>query len=347
VITAMTAAAPAIAFGEAGTQVSCQPGETILLAGLRAGVPLTYECASGGCGSCRAQLTEGSVSSRWPDAPGLTDRDRRRGNRILMCQSVPDGLCRVRAPEATVTDTADEPRPRRLPGQVSKREMLTADTAHFVVEVAEELHYLAGQFVIVEFSDGVRRAYSMSRPAGHGNPRRLELLIREKPGGAASGWLFVPGWHALPVTVEGPYGRAYVRLSSTRPALCLAGGTGLAPVLAIAEELAASGGRPVEVYVGARRAEDLVLAARLTALRDRGVIVVPVVELCADELHHPQLGALRAGLALDHLAADRPDLSEHDLYVAGPAPMIDATLRRLVRNGTAAADRIFFDRFIA
>ena len=146
--------------------------------------------------------------------------------------------------------------------------------------------------------------------------------------------------------MEGPYGRAYVRLSAPRPALCLAGGTGLAPVLAIAEELAASGGRRVEVYVGARRAEDLVLAARLTALRDRGVIVVPVVELCQDE-HHPQLGALRAGLALDHLAADRPDLSKHDLYVAGPAPMIDATLRRLVRNGTAAADRIFFDRFIA
>ena len=341
----MPAAAPAVTFGEAGTQVPCQPGETILLAGLAAGVPLTYECASGGCGSCRAQLAEGSVTSRWPDAPGLTDRDRRRGNRILMCQSVPDGLCRVRAPEAAVTDAAAEPRPRRLPGQVSKREMLTADSAHFVVEAGEELSYLAGQFVIIEFSDGVRRAYSMSRP-GHGDPRRLELLIREKPGGAGSGWLFSPHWRALPVIVEGPYGRAYARLSATRPAVCLAGGTGLAPVLAIAEELAASGGRPVEVYVGARRAEDLVLAVRLTALRDRGVIVVPVVELCTGE-HHPQLGALRTGLALDHLAADRPDLSEHDLYVAGPAPMIDATLRRLVRNGTAAADRIFFDRFIA
>jgi NAD(P)H-flavin reductase/ferredoxin len=343
----MPGPAPAVTFDEARPPISCQPGETILLAGLRAGVPLTYECASGGCGSCRAQLISGSVTSRWPQAPGLTERDRRRGNRILMCQSVPDGPCRLRAPEAAVTDAAAEPRPRRLPGQVSKREMLTADTAQFIVEVGEDLPYLAGQFVIIEFSDRARRAYSMSRPAGHGDPRLLELLIRAKPGGAGSRWLFSPGWRALPVTVEGPYGRAYSRLPATRPAACLAGGTGLAPVLAIAEELAAAGGHPVEVYVGARQAEDLVLAARLMALRSRGVLIVPVVETCRDQDEHPELGPLRAGLALDHLAVDRPDLSGHDLYIAGPAPMIDATLRRLVREGTATADRTFFDRFIA
>ena len=89
------------------------------------------------------------------------------------------------------------------------------------------------------------------------------------------------------------------------------------------------------------------LAARLTALRDRGVLIVPVVETGQDQDEHPELGPLRAGLALDHLATDRPDLSGHDLYIAGPAPMIDATLRRLVRQGTAVADRTFFDRFIA
>jgi NAD(P)H-flavin reductase/ferredoxin len=347
VTAAMPGTAPVVAFGETGPLVPCQPGETILLAGLRAGVPLTYECASGGCGSCRAQLVSGSVTPRWPQAPGLTERDRRRGNRILMCQSLPDGPCQVRAPQSAVTGAAAEPRPRRLPGQVSKREMLTDDTAQFIVEAGGDLPYLAGQFVIIEFSDGVRRAYSMSRPACLGDPRRLELLIRAKPGGAGSRWLFAPQWRALPVTVEGPYGRAYARLPATRPAACLAGGTGLAPVLAIAEELAAAGGHTVEVYVGVRQAQDLVLAARLTALRDRGVLIVPVVETGQDQDEHPELGPLRAGLALDHLATDRPDLSGHDLYIAGPAPMIDATLRRLVRQGTAVADRTFFDRFIA
>lgn len=336
---------PAVTFEEGGTRVPCQPGETILLAGLAAGIPLPYECASGGCGSCRAQLITGSVTSRWPTAPGLTDRDRRRGNRILMCQSIPDGDCRVRAPRAAVTDAGAEPRPRRLPGQVSKREMLTADTAQFIVETGQDLPYLAGQFVIIEFGDGTRRAYSMSRPAGHGDPRFLELLIRGKPGGAASRWLFDPAWRALPVTVEGPYGRAYARPSARRPAVCLAGGTGLAPVLAIAEELAGGDGRPVEVYVGARQAHDLVLASRLTALRGRGVSVVPVAETCQEGEQLSGLGPLRAGLALDHLAADRPDLSGHDLYIAGPSAMIEATLRRLVRDGTAAADRVFFDRF--
>ncbi len=62
---------------------------------------------------------------------------------------------------------------------------------------------------------------------------------------------------------------------------------------------------------------------------------------------HPLLGEIRIGLALGHLASDLPDLAGHDVCLAGPAPMVDAGLRQLVREGTAVADRVFFDRFIS
>ena len=345
---AMTGVGVTVTFDGDGIAVPCGPGETILLAGLRSGVAVPYECASGGCGSCRARLMAGSVTSRWADATGLTERDRRRGDRILMCQSVPDGPCVVSVPPATVVAAEPEPqpRPRRRPGRVAQRELLNADTARMVVEASEGVPYLSGQFVIIEFSDGVRRAYSMSRPARWADPRQLELLVRAKPGGAATSWLFGPHADGLPVIVEGPYGRAYAR-SCTRPVLCLAGGTGLAPMLAIAGELTGVGGGPVVgVYVGARHPGDLVLPGRIAALRDRGAQVIPVVEQHTGR-DDPELGELRAGLALDHLATDQPDLSEYDIYVAGPPAMIDAALRRLVRKGTASADRIFFDRFIS
>jgi NAD(P)H-flavin reductase/ferredoxin len=343
---AMTSVGVTVTFDGDDTAVLCAPGETILLAGLRSGVAVPYECASGGCGSCRARLMTGSVNSRWADATGLTERDRRRGDRILMCQSVPDGPCVVSVPPVTVVAAEPEPHPRRLPGRVAQRELLNADTVRMVVEASEGVPYLSGQFVIIEFSDGVRRAYSMSRPARCADPRQLELLVRAKPGGAATSWLFGPQADGLPVIVEGPYGRAYARRSCTRPVLCLAGGTGLAPMLAIAGELTGDGGGPVVgVYVGARHPGDLVMPGRIAALRDRGVQVIPVVEQHTGR-GDPELGELRSGLALDHLATDQPDLSQYDIYVAGPPAMIDAALRRLVRKGTASADRIFFDRFI-
>ncbi len=339
-------AATPVSFRGADATVGCGADESILLAGLRAGLGLPYECASGGCGTCRAQLLDGSVASRWEAASGLTDRDRRKGDRILMCQSVPRGPVTIRAPLSA--GPQPEPAPQRLAGRIVTRDRLAAGIALFVVEVAQPLRYLPGQFVLLELPDGTRRGYSMSRPADPGGATLLELLIRAKPGGAASAWLFERLGPGDSLVAEGPYGKAYARTPPERPAACLAGGTGLAPVLAIAEHLStAAPDRRLDVYVGARRSEDLVLGERLQALTGfLGARVIAVVEQGAGAMH-PQLGRLRAGLALDHLAAELPDLSQHDVYAAGPEPMIDATLRRLVSGGTAAADRVFFDRFIS
>ena len=49
---------------------TCEPGEKILHAGLRSGVELPYECATGTCGTCKARLVSGRTESEWPEAPG-------------------------------------------------------------------------------------------------------------------------------------------------------------------------------------------------------------------------------------------------------------------------------------
>ena len=68
-----------------GSTFEQQEGDTLLRAALRAGVGLSYECNSGGCGGCKFELLEGEVETLWADAPGLNERDRRRG-RHLACQ---------------------------------------------------------------------------------------------------------------------------------------------------------------------------------------------------------------------------------------------------------------------
>ena len=39
-----------------GFDFDAQPGERVLYAGLRAGIDLPYECATGTCGTCKAKL---------------------------------------------------------------------------------------------------------------------------------------------------------------------------------------------------------------------------------------------------------------------------------------------------
>ncbi|MBI4943859.1 MAG: 2Fe-2S iron-sulfur cluster binding domain-containing protein [Actinobacteria bacterium] len=338
--------------------VVCAPGETVLLSALRAGWDLPYECASGGCGSCKAVLAAGDVRSLWPDAPGLSERDRRKGDRVLACQSVPAGEAVVRlpggaAPQRAASGPGARPVPGRRPARIGAVLQLSPDTALVTVVPDRPVAYLAGQFVLLELPDGTRRAYSMSReptdaPAGDDC---LELVVRRVPGGRASSWL-AGAAAGDPLVVEGPYGRAHVRSPADRPVVCVGGGSGLGPVVAVAERcLTESPDRAVRLYYGARTDADVVLADRLLRLQARGarVDVVTDVPPSAEAAGRFAPLAVRGGRVVEAVDADHPgpaDLAGHDVYLAGPTPMVDALLASLVRTGRVGADRTFFDRFL-
>ena len=74
---------------------SCDGMDSITRAGLKAGFGMPYECNAGGCGTCRFELVEGEVEDLYPNAPVLTERDRKRG-RKLACQSRPKGDVTIR-----------------------------------------------------------------------------------------------------------------------------------------------------------------------------------------------------------------------------------------------------------
>lgn len=354
---ASTAAVPVrVRVGDA--DVVSGTGETVLLSALRAGWDLPYECASGGCGSCKVVLVDGSVRPLWPDAPGLSDRDRRKGGRVLACQSVPAGDCAIRLPGATGPQRAASgpgarPSPERLPARIGAVEQLSADTVLVTVVPVRPVRYLAGQFVLLELPDGTRRAYSMSREPMNdaGGEESLELVVRRALGGRASSWL-AAATAGDPLVVEGPYGRAHAQSPAGRPVVCVGGGSGLGPVLAVAERcLTESPDRPLRLYYGARTDADVVLADRLHRLRSRGAQVDVVTDVPPAEEAAGRLTplAVRSGRVVDAVDADHPgpaDLAGHDVYLAGPTAMVDALIAGLVRTGRVGADRAFFDRFL-
>jgi NAD(P)H-flavin reductase/ferredoxin len=307
---------------------------TILAAGLSAGVLLPYECASGGCGSCKARLVDGQVRWLWPGATGLSERDRAKGDRVLTCQVVPVTDCTVRV---AVAAPSPAPRLRAVPATVVGLETLNPTTRLLTVEADEDFPYVAGQFVMIGLADGTRRAYSMSRP--HRPDAPLEVVIRAKPGGAATAWFFERLQVGDVVRLEGPYGRAHYQSPDERPLLGIAGGSGLGPVIAIVEDAVdRAPSRPVHLYVGHRTPTDLFFEDRLADLAARGVEVRVVIEQGAGP-------GQRCGLIGDVVDSDFVELDGVDLYLAGPTGMIDACLAALVRTQKAAADRVFFDRF--
>ena len=94
--TAATAAQPlTIRRGGAITQAIVRPGDTLLDAGLAAGVPLKLSCAMGGCGACAVTLVAGTVAMDEPN--GLTVGERAAGT-VLACVARPTAPCTIEAP---------------------------------------------------------------------------------------------------------------------------------------------------------------------------------------------------------------------------------------------------------
>ena len=71
---------------------TCENGETLLRAALRAGLFFPYECSVGSCGSCKFRLEEGEVENLWPAAPALTERDHKRGSKLGLSDDAGHGL---------------------------------------------------------------------------------------------------------------------------------------------------------------------------------------------------------------------------------------------------------------
>lgn len=152
----------------------------------------------------------------------------------------------------------------------------------------------------------------------------VELHVRAVPGGTVS--------HELVHRVRpgeqlwlGPPGDAGLCLDRERAddLLLVAGGTGLAPLRALVEQVAAApDGRRVTLVVGARTFTDLYDAIALDKLQCAHDWLTVVPAFSADPCAEPAEQGDALTVALDH---HQPG---HDSYVCGPPPMLaDARLR--------------------
>lgn len=325
---------------EGGPAFDVDPGEDSLLRGaLRAGLPWPYECSVGGCGCCRFELLEGTMQTLWAEAPGLSARDRQRGRR-LACQSRPTGDAHIRLR----LDTPDEPAlaPRRMTVELVQRRAITADMVEFAFRLPQPTAFRPGQYALL-YLPGVNgaRAYSLSHaPDGQDLWR---FVIRLVPGGRGSRALFDRTMPGNPIELDGPFGHGYLR-TTARDVVCIAGGSGLGPMLSVARGVLAEGGsRQLQVFLGLRHQDELGAAQELARLAGPRVHLTTV--LSAPRADRPWTGPTGFVHAVAESSLPQP-LDAFDFYFAGPPPMVDAVQEMLVIRHRVPHAQIHFDRFV-
>ena len=321
---------------------SCDNTDTITRAGLKAGYGMPYECNAGGCGTCRFELVEGEVIDLYPDAPVLTDRDRKRG-RKLACQSRPKGdvVIRQRLEDMYIPHVT----PMRQAYTLVQARDVTHDIKEFTFRSEMPQRFLPGQYAQV-FIPGVSapRGYSMSSIANE--PKTdWDFQIRKKPGGEATTALFEQVKVGDTIHIDGPYGHGYLREDSPRDIICVAGGSGVSPMLSIARGAAASTklqGRTLHFFMGGRTARDICGDKELCELAgwDKHIHFHPAISEPGDATWTGRSGFIHEVVREAH--AD--NMAAFEWYFAGPPPMVNAMADVLIKAGVPLTQQ-HFDRY--
>lgn len=194
-------------------------------------------------------------------------------------------------------------------------------------------------------STHMSRAYSIANaPDGSG---AIELHIRRVEGGRFSDWVFKTMKVGDRVLARGPLGQFTIRSMPDVPLLFVAGGTGLAPILAMLRQISRSEpARDLHLIWGMKKADEFYALPELKDLVERTVRLR--IALAAETgLPPPDLSdrfSFELGTPIDVLDRRSSEVAQHDIYAAGPSTMLRALAERL-RRWEIPKDRIHLDAF--
>lgn len=319
--------------------------DMLLKSALDQGMDYPHNCRVGVCGQCKTRLISGDVTPMVDLALSpLTNEEINEGY-FLACQGKVRGDI-----EIEVKLGQHQPIPeQQVSGKVSLWRRLPGEVIELRIALDTPFFYEAGQYgFLAESGSFVRRCFSFTdAPPADPNVGANEVgfLIKRLPGGEFSEWIFERDRTGTKMWLHGPYG-IMGNDDIDADGLCIAGGTGLAPVLSIVEQrLSASATAVFTVVFGVQKQQDLFALDKLHALSEASpgrLQVVPVLSHEPVDSSWPGARGLVTAPLDDKLGVDYSNVSS---FICGSLPMVEAVERRLLELG-AQAERIHADKFI-
>ncbi|MBV2134231.1 ring-hydroxylating dioxygenase ferredoxin reductase family protein [Pseudomonas sp. MAP12] len=318
--------------------IDAKGSETVADAAYRQGINIPLDCRVGACGACKCQVESGNYELGEDFIEDALSADEAAQGMVLTCQMRAQSDCVVRVP---VASSACRIKQGSFRAAIREVKALSDSTIRLAVEGDElgKLAFLPGQYVNLQVPGSEQsRAYSFSSMPEDG---KVSFLIRNVPGGLMSGYLTQLAKVGDVMTMTGPLGSFYLR-DVRRPLLLLAGGTGLAPFLAMLEKLAASGSeQPVHLIYGVTNDFDLVEMDKLAEFAQR----LPNFTWSAC-VANPDSQYPHKGYVTQHIAAGQLNDGDVDIYLCGPPPMVEAVNQDLRQRGIQPAN-FYYEKFAA
>jgi CDP-4-dehydro-6-deoxyglucose reductase len=243
----------------------------------------------------------------------LSQEERKQGFG-LMCMAKP------LSDDLLIEWGTDDAKPKLFPPREDQRYVVTdrIQRTPRIVEihfrpVGQVMRYWPGQYVTIgdEAAEAPPRCYSIAnapRPDGE-----IMVQVTRLDDGTTSRWMHEHVKIGSLVKISGPYGTFIGDPSVESPVLCIAAGSGLAPILSLAEAALRRGYRkPVTLLFSARTADDLYDFGLMKywETKHRNFNYKPT-------LTREHNDGMLHGRIPKVLGEQFPDLSKHSIFVAG------------------------------
>lgn len=313
-------------------------GDATVLGALSANdIHLPSSCGGKGtCGTCKFKLIEGGGPILATETAFINKTEQAEGVR-LSCQvkvqsdlkiALPPGLLSAKIFKTKVTEVED----------------LTYDIKRIRFKLLEPntMDFKPGQFIQITVPGiEVVRAYSISSNPSENN--HVDLMIRAVYKGEATTFVHKALMVGDNIKIDGPFGDFYLQEDSNRDIICIAGGSGMAPIMSILHRLKEQGmTRKVKYFFGARTQKDLFLVDELKLLNEEypNFEFIPALSHADDDKQW--LG--EKGWITDIVDRHTGDLSNSEAYLCGSPGMIDACMV-VLDNHNMPEENILFDKF--
>jgi Na+-transporting NADH:ubiquinone oxidoreductase subunit F len=288
------------------------------------------------CGLCKFKLIEGGGEIKPTEEPFLNAEERANGIRLSCQVKVRDNM-KIEIPKELLNA-------KEYKTKVSYIEDLTHDIklVRFKMIDPDHMNFKPGQYAQLNVPGiDVIRAYSIAS-----NPKdihEIELIIRQVPSGKATTFVHKALEVGDKITLTGPYGDFYLQEESNRDMICIAGGSGKAPIRSILYYLRDQNmPRKVKYFFGAKTKKDLYYTEEFLELSKE----FPNFE------YYPALSEPLAednwtgqvGLITDVVDRNIGDLSESEAYLCGSPGMINACIKVLNKH-EIRKENVYYDKF--
>lgn len=310
-------------------EVNYIEGESILSTLEKSGFALPNNCRAGACGECKMKIRQGEIDQGFILDMALSPKEREEGY-ALMC------MAKMKSDLVEIEWADEDARPKLFPPQefvqymVIEKLMVTDKILRLKIKaLTNPIRFWPGQYIQIgdREKEMVYRNYSIANLPN--NDGEITLYITNTQRGTSQ-WIHEKLEVGERLKINGPYGTFVGNPSVETPVLCLAQGSGLAPIMSLAGAALIRGGfkYPATIIFSAKKKEDVFEKGLFRYLETKFRNFRFTVTYTQEQYPNEKFGRIQKILPDLY-----KDLTGYSIYIAGTSEFVDENLKLCLHLG--------------